>query len=111
MTASDAGARDPESVCSLPSDSLADRLAMIRREILPHVMRREALADGVALEFEHTPGMEETLENLVAFERGCCGGLTWELERSAGPVLRLSVRGLAPDSGVFEALGVDTPRP
>ncbi len=108
MTASDAGARGPESVCSLPSDSLADRMAMIRREILPHVTRREALADGVALEFEHTPAMEETLQNLVAFERRCCGGLTWELERAAGPVLRLGVRGLAPDSDVFEALEADT---
>ena len=79
MTASDPGTSGCEEVCNLPDDERHDRVAMIRREILPHVTRREALANGVAFEFQHTPGMEKTLEDLVTFERDCCSGLAWEL--------------------------------
>ncbi len=105
MTASDAGTRGCEDVCGLPSDQLRDRVAMIRRDILPHVTRREALADGVALEFEHTPAMQKTLEDLVAFERECCSGLEWTLHRPSSRPLRLDVQGLAPDSDFFRVLG------
>jgi hypothetical protein len=92
------------TVCSLPSDQLSDRLAMIRREILPHATRRQVLADGVAVEFAHTAEMEKTLEDLVAFERKCCSGLTWSLTRPSADVLRLSVEGLGPDSDLFGPL-------
>jgi len=77
---------------------------MIRREVLPHVTRREALADGVAFEFEYTSAMHKTLDDLVAFERECCSGLTWNSSRPTGRVLRLSVQGLAADSDFFRAL-------
>ncbi|MEN8184079.1 MAG: hypothetical protein ABFS46_16250 [Myxococcota bacterium] len=102
---SDAGSGGCQDVCSLPNEELADRVAMIRREILPLVTRREVLADGVALEFEHTPAMQKTLEDLVVFERGCCSGLAWNLGRPSDRVLRLSVQGLAADSDFFRALG------
>ena len=39
-----------EAVCSLPSNQLSDRVAMIRRDILPHATRHYGLADGVAVE-------------------------------------------------------------
>lgn len=93
-----------QDVCSLPSDQLSDRVAMIRRDILPHATRRQRLTDGVAVEFAHTAEMEKTLEDVVAFERQCCSGLTWSLTRPTGDVLRLSVEGLAPDSDLFTAL-------
>ncbi len=93
-----------EAVCSLPSNQLSDRVAMIRRDILPHATRHYALADGVAVEFAHTAEMEKTLEDLVAFERKCCSGLTWNLTRPSGDVLRLSVGGLGPDSDLLAAV-------
>ncbi len=111
MTASDAGTRDCEHVCSLPSDKLGERVAMIKRDILPQVTRRETLADGVAFEFEHTPAMQKTLEDLVAFERECCSGLAWNLCRPSGRVLRLRVKGLDPESDFFRAVGGTTDAP
>lgn len=104
-TGPDAGDRGCGDVCSLPSDERADRVAMMHREILPHATRREALAAGVALEFADDPALERTLEEFVAFERECCGGLTWSLRRPSAGVLRLSVEGLAPDSDFLRALG------
>ncbi len=111
MTASDAGTRDCEHVCSLPTEKLRDRVAMIRRDILPQVTRREALADGVAFEFEHSAAMQKTLEDLVAFERECCSGVAWNLRQPSGRVLRLSVKGLAPDSDFFRAVSGATDAP
>ncbi len=104
-TASNAEQSGCEDVCSLPSDELRDRVAMVRRELLPHVKRREALANGVGLEFEHTLAMQKTLEDFVAFERECCSGLEWKLRRPSSRVLRLDVQGLAPDSDFFRVFG------
>lgn len=111
MTASDARTCDCEHPCSLPSDQLRDREAMIRRDILPQVTRREALEDGVAFEFEHSAMMQKTLEDLVEFERECCSGLAWNLSRRSSRVLRLSVTGLAPDSDFFRAVSGATDAP
>ncbi len=109
MTASETGIRSSEDVCSLPRDQRSDRAGMIRRDILPHATRREALANGVALEFEHTAAMQKTLADLVAFERDCCGGLAWNLTQPSDGVLRLSIEGLPPDSDFFrEADLIDT---
>ena len=83
--------------CSLPPEDRRERLAMIRREILPRATRRQALPDGLALDFEPGAATERELEELVAFERRCCSGLEWSLERSPER-LRLRVSGLAPDS-------------
>jgi hypothetical protein len=105
MTTPDAEIRGFEHACDLPSDRLRDRVAMIRRDVLPHATRREALADGFCLEFEHSPAMQKTLEDLVAFERECCSGLAWSLRRPSDRVLRLSVEGLTPDSDFFLAVG------
>jgi hypothetical protein len=100
----DARSLDATRVCSLPDEQLRDRLAMIRREILPHATRREALADGMAFDLPHTPEMQKTLDDLVAFERSCCGGLSWILAQPSSGTLRLTIRGLAPDSELFRTM-------
>jgi len=74
---------------------------MIRREILPLAKRRETLADGLAFEFDQTAALQRTLEDLVAFERECCSGLTWNVSRTSQGLLRLSIQGLRPDSDFF----------
>jgi len=94
----------PEDVCSLPSDQLHHRTAMLRRELLPLVQRRRTLPDGMSFDFVHTPDVQAALEDLVAFERKCCSGLSWKLDRPTKKVLRLSVGGLEPDSDFFRAL-------
>jgi hypothetical protein len=99
---SEAGANGFEDVCTLPRDELRERVAVVRRDILSQTTRRETLTDGMAFEFAATPAMKEQLEELVEFERECCSGLDWNLGR-VGPVLRLSVRGLAPDSDALRA--------
>ncbi len=90
--------------CSLRSDALAARVETIRREILPHVLEREALADGIAWEFARRPDLRERLERFVEFERGCCGGLDFALvERPEADRLRLTIRGEG--ASAFDALG------
>lgn len=93
-----------EDACSLPPDELRDRKTIIRREILPNVTRRQALANGWALDFQHTPVMQQALEDLIVFERECCSGLSWNLDRPAEDVLRLRIEGLAPSSDFFAAM-------
>lgn len=98
-----------EEVCSLPPDQFRDRKAVLRRDVLPHVTRRRRLDNGWALEFPRTPAMERTLEDLVAFERRCCGTLSWNLDRPGARVLDLRIEGLSPDSVFFGILGDGAP--
>lgn len=94
-----------DAVCNLPADDREARLAMIRREILPLARRRERLADGVAFEFAADPALGRTLDQLVGFERQCCGGLSWDVTPRDDGTLRLAVRGLPPESPLLEAVG------
>ena len=99
------GACGCEDVCSLPADQLQDRLTTLRREIVPHVKRHTPMTEGMAFEFANTPVMRKTLEDLVAFERECCSGLTWNLGRLSDQILQLSVQGLPPDSDFYRIFG------
>jgi len=105
------GAQVCDDVCSLPDAERLERSAMFRSVIFPHVTHREALANGWALEFDYTAAMQETLDAFVAFERGCCGVLTWTVVRRSDRVLRLSIEGLPPNSPFFlEMRGVPAER-
>jgi hypothetical protein len=98
---------DPTEVCTLSSEGLAARLAWIREEILQHARRVDRLESGLAWEFDASPGLAEKLERLIALERECCEGLVLECtEASAPDRLRLEMRGIDPDAGVFRALHV-----
>lgn len=93
-------------MCSLPTDALQDRLAMIRREILPHVKRTEMLPNGFICEFDRHSDLQAKLEDLVVFERTCCGGLAFDLQSLPDAnTLRLTVIGADPHSGIFEPFG------
>jgi len=96
---------DPAAVCTLPADGLADRMAWIRQEILPHAVETVPLEHGLAFELAAAPGLSETLDRLIAVERECCSSLVFA--RAASPRsgrLRLEVRGIDPDAAVFRSL-------
>ena len=97
---------DPAAVCSLSEDGLAARLDWIRREILPHAVARTRLDDGVALELEAAPGLDEKLERLIRLESECCPGLAFERPQSPTPGrLALAIRGIDPDASLLRSLG------
>lgn len=110
-----AGAKrtEPESeddcveVCSLPPADLRDRVAMIRREILPLAVGAEKLPNGRTWTFVRDPALLSRLESLIAFERRCCGGLEWSLE-VRGETIRLRVEGIDPDGSFLALLGEPT---
>ena len=92
--------------CSLDRKALGERIAMIRRDLLPHATRSEALSDGRAWSFPGDPDLKARLEHLVALERECCGeGITFDLVEGAADDLRLEVRGIDPNAAVFRAIG------
>ena len=97
---------DPAEICTLPSEALDDRLAWIRREILPHATRTASLPGGVSVDLLDTPGLAEKIDRLIALESKCCSEITFE--RHAGEKagqLRLVIRGIDPDSSIFQSLG------
>ena len=95
-----------EAVCDLPPAALEERRALIRREILPLVKRNRELSDGFAWEFDPSPELRAKLDEWVAFERECCGGLEWEIEAPPDDsALRLRVRGIEPHCGRLENFG------
>ena len=48
----------PDPVCSLDAKALQERLATIRREILPRVARRERRPEGLLLEHPRFMGWD-----------------------------------------------------
>jgi hypothetical protein len=96
--------KDPAAICSLSADGLAERIAWIRAEILPHARARERLADGVAFEVDAAPAVVAKLDRWIALERECCAAIAFARVPSAQPgCVRLEVRGIDPDAPAFAA--------
>jgi len=97
--------KDVAEVCTLSPEGLAERLAWIRREILPYARRSERLLSGIAWELDAAPGLAAKLDRLVALERECCDGIVFEHGKGVQPGrLRLEVRGVNPDAEAFRSL-------
>jgi hypothetical protein len=105
-----APALDPLRICTLPPDSLGERIAWIREEILPHARRTEFLEAGLAWELEGVPGLAEKVDRLIALERECCSGVVFERTSAAPDRIRLEVRGIDPESGLFRLLSAPASR-
>lgn len=93
--------------CSLDAQSLDERIALFRREILPLARESRALAHGRAWEFVDTPSARTRLERFVALERECCrDAVSFHLEEDAARgCLRLELRGLDPGPELSGAPG------
>ena len=86
--------------CTLPREELPGHLAFVRREVIDKVTGVVDEAGGYRLYFAADPVMRRTLEELVAFEAGCCASLSFALAESNGQ-LSLAITGPA---GVKEIL-------
>jgi hypothetical protein len=96
--------------CSLSTDALEDRLAMIRREIQPHASTTQELENGIAWDFDATPEMKAKLEDLARLERQCCSELDFEVwENPSRTRLRFEISGADPKTGFFDALSLSHP--
>ena len=103
---------DPATVCTLSTDGMADRLAWIREEIVPHTVETVRLDRGLAFEVTRTPGLAEKLDELIRLERDCCPGIVFERVASETPDrMRVEVRGIDPDAAVFQSLHVRNHEP
>lgn len=91
-----------EDACSLDAPALAERAAMIRRELRPYVREARIHADGLDWECAPEPGLRAKLERWIALERECCPGVDFAL-REEGGALHVAIRGLDPRG--LEALG------
>jgi len=96
---------DPSEVCTLPPDGLAERMAWIHEEILPHAIETVRLEGGLSLELASAPGLAASLDRLIELERACCTGIVFErLESTTPSRLRLEIRGIDPDAALFRSL-------
>ena len=68
-----------ELICSLSSEELEHRRAMMRETLIPHVVSFDTLEAGLRLVFRRTPEMQEQLDIMVGLERQCCGFLTFDI--------------------------------
>jgi len=92
--------------CALGPEALRQRVALIRREILPRARSSRPLPDGRAWEFSSSPELRGILEELIELERQCCGeGIRFELHGGTGDAgLQLEVHGIDPNARVFALL-------
>ena len=78
--------------CSLPPQELHARAEEIRAALVPQILHHEQLPSGIAWHFPASPGVRDQLEDFVAFERRCCGDMTFAVEPS-DVGLRLRIEG------------------
>lgn len=97
--------------CSLPSDEVGRRAALIRAELVPHVAHQEPLPAGLAWEFEGGPEMKARLEEFIQFERRCCAGMTFDLADTSAGRIRLEIVGEGADAFAALATGAGTAGP
>ncbi len=80
--------------CSLPPEEIRERAALIRTELVPKIVQRSALPQGLAWEFVNEPGMQARLAEFVEFERRCCSGMTFDASPTTdGSRIRLTITG------------------
>lgn len=91
------------AICSLSDAAFRERSQMLRKQLLSSVTATAVSPSGkgIVLTFPASRATRENLEELVAFESGCCGSLTWRVHNDP---LRLSIEGLSEGSKLLEAV-------
>lgn len=103
----------PLDFCNLAEAPLAERLAWIRRELMPHVTARSERAGVLRLTLDAGPGVRQKAEGWIALERECCSGIDFALADAAtAGSLSLTIRGLPAEvAGRFGREGEPEPGP
>ena len=70
--------------CTLSEEELPGHLAFLRREVIDKATGIEEEAEGYRLYFAADPAMRRTLEELAAFEAGCCATLSFAVKETGG---------------------------
>ena len=65
--------------CTLSEDELTERKDGVLARILAQCETTDELDDGYALQFPGSAEIVSELAQVIAFERGCCSFLTFEL--------------------------------
>jgi hypothetical protein len=97
----------PPVACTLSAADFEDRTAALRRDLFPQIREIRELDSGYALRFADEPGMVKMLEEFVAFESGCCGFMSGQIERRDGESVWLVLVGPA-GTKEFLAAGLPT---
>ena len=94
------------ALCTLSDSQLTQRLAEIRRDILPHVLQIQTSDDGFTLELRDAPGLKPKVERIIALEQQCCAGaLQLDLiEKPQSNGLALDVKGIRLPKGTLEKM-------
>ena len=58
--------------CSLTSQELQDRIALLRAEIFPNLTRKVELEEGYIFYFQDTGDMADKILELIGKEKQCC---------------------------------------
>ncbi len=95
--------------CSLPSERLQTRREELRTGLIPRIRRVRELADGYAFGLDLTPKDEAEARDFAAFESGCCGFASFNVERDeAESMVWLSVRGPRGTVEIFRQLAPES---
>ena len=93
----------PEAVaCSLGSDDLRARRALIVETLLPHVLGTTALDSGLLVLFADGDAVRAQVEAFASLERQCCGFLSFSVT-PADDGLRLAIEGPAEAQATLES--------
>ena len=81
-----------ELTCTLNDEEFRHRRQLIRKSLLPHVVKTERLDCGLRLAFPATDELSAAVRHFVDLERQCCGFLNFTIVPS-GEYLRLTIEG------------------
>ena len=96
-----------EFACSLNDEEFRRRRRLIRRTLLPHIVRTEKLTDGLRLVFPASDELSAQVRQFVDLERQCCGFLSFTITPS-GEHLVLTIEGPPEAAGTLGMFAATT---
>ena len=96
-----------EIACSLTDEEMRNRRALVRKQLIPHILKTEETQHGLVLRFSESDEVRSEVERFVSLERQCCGFLTFSITQpisgleltiegpeEAGAVIRSFINGI-----------------
>ena len=73
--------------CSLSSDDMTERMALIDELAVDGLVDRQSTDAGVRVRLRDTPDIEARTRRLIAAEASCCPFMTFDLRRDGGALV------------------------